>query len=371
MWSCEQICNGLVDAIVRLEGTENKKLLGCVTTLHLFAKIRPQLIVRHAITLEPYLNVKCNLNYMVRFLSCVAEILENVVPLMEHPSESFLFDLERHLMMLVLTQHMAVVQSCISCLGAIVNKLTKNYKLIRDCFNKFNATLVQSRERLVQNPNYPMEQIYTTLFRRSMFTVGLLTRYFDFTKPAVYGQGLPDAMSPKACDEMFELLMFFVTCSSLEVRKVTLQSLGHFCVKNYEYLTQPQLKDFYRDLLVNDFVQTDIKVGVLKNVLIYLNEEDQRMTENETHWSQQAKTEDLKEMGDRQAGMASRVIQLYLKEILNCFMHKEFSVRLWAMKVVEVVLAQGLVHPVQIVPYLISLSTDPETVVSGWTMILN
>lgn len=72
-------------------------------------------------------------------------------------------------------------------------------------------------------------------------------------------------------------------------------------------------------------------------------------------------------MGDKQAGMASRVIQLYLKEVMNCFMHKEFSVRLWAMKVVEVVLAQGLVHPVQIVPYLISLSTDPETVVSGWS----
>lgn len=364
VWSCEQIVNGLVDAIVRLEGGDTKKLLGCITTLHLFAKIRPQLIVRHAITLEPYLNVKCNSNYIVRFMSCVAEILENVVPLMEHPSESFLYDLERHLMMLVLVQHQTVVQSCISCLGAIVNKLTKNYKLIRDCFNKFNATLVNSREKLIQNPGYPMEQIYTSLFRRSMFTVGLLTRYFDFTKPPVYGHGLPDALSPKICDGIFDCLMFFVTCSSLDVRKVTLQALGHFCVKNYEYLTQPQLKDFYRDLLTEPTVQTDVKVCVLKNILIYLNEEDQRMTENETHWSTQAKTEDLKEMGDRQAGMASRVIQLYLKEVLNCFMHKEIAVRLWAMKVVEVVLAQGLVHPVQIVPYLISLSTDPETVVS-------
>jgi cohesin loading factor subunit SCC2 len=35
-----------------------------------------------------------------------------------------------------------------------------------------------------------------------------------------------------------------------------------------------------------------------------------------------------------------------------------------AMRVVEIVLRQGLVHPVQIVPYLICLSTDPETEVS-------
>lgn len=194
-----------------------------------------------------------------------------------------MYDLEKHLMMLVLVQHMTVVQSCIACLGAIVNKLTKNYKLIRDCFNKFNMTLVQCREKLVQDPGYPLEQIYTSLFRRSMFTVGLLTRYFDFTKPAVYGQGQADGLSPKICDAIFDCLMFFVTCSSLDIRKSTLQALGHFCVKNYEYLTQPQLRDFYRDLLVSEFVQTDVKVCVLKNILIYLNEEDQRITENETH----------------------------------------------------------------------------------------
>lgn len=365
VWSCEQICNGLVDTIVQLEGSDSRKLLGCITTLHLFAKVRPHLIVRHAITLEPYLNIKCNSNYIVRFMSSVAEILEHVVPLMEHPSESFLYDLERHLMMLVVVQNQTVVQSCIACLGAIVNKLTKNFKLIRDCFNKFYASLVQCRDKLVQEPNYPLELIYKSVFRRSIFTVGLLTRYFDFTQPAVYGENATDGLNPKICDHIFEILMFFVTCSNLDIRRITLQALGHFCVKNYEYLTLPQLKDFYKELLTSDTVENDIKVCVVKNILIYLNEEDHRMDENEKDWLKQAKNEDLKEMGDQKAGMASRVIQLYLKEILNCFMNHEFSVRLWSMKVVEVVLSQGLVHPVQIVPYLISLSSDPETVVSG------
>lgn len=78
----------------------------------------------------------------------------------------------------------------------------------------------------------------------------------------------------------------------------------------------------------------------------------------------QSKTEDLKEMGDISSGMSSRVIQIYLKEILNCFLNGDFNVRLMAMRVIEIVLRQGLVHPVQIVPYLICLSTDPETEVS-------
>jgi cohesin loading factor subunit SCC2 len=75
----------------------------------------------------------------------------------------------------------------------------------------------------------------------------------------------------------------------------------------------------------------------------------------------QSKTEDLKEMGDISSGMSSRVIQIYLKEILNSFLFRDFNVRIMAMRVIEIVLRQGLVHPVQIVPYLICLSTDPET----------
>lgn len=137
--ACQQLTDGLVNAIIRHEGGDNddqKKVLASITTLNLLSKVRPQLLVKHAITLEPYLNVRGHLKHIVRFVSYVAEILEQVVPLMEHPSESFLADLETHLMMLVCSHNQSVVNSCMSCLGAIVNKITKNYKLIRDCFSR-------------------------------------------------------------------------------------------------------------------------------------------------------------------------------------------------------------------------------------------
>lgn len=56
---------------------------------------------------------------------------------MDHPSEVFLADLESHLMMLIVTQSRTIVLSCVSCLSTVVNKITKNYKLIRDCFSKY------------------------------------------------------------------------------------------------------------------------------------------------------------------------------------------------------------------------------------------
>lgn len=69
-------------------------------------------------------------------------------------------------------------------------------------------------------------------------------------------------------------------------------------------------------------------------------------------------------MGDVTSGMASTVIQAYLKAVLDSFIHPNILVRHAALKVISLILAQGLVHPVQIVPYLICMSTDAEQKVS-------
>lgn len=53
-------------------------------------------------------------------------------------------------------------------------------------------------------------------------------------------------------------------------------------------------------------------------------------------------------MGDVSSGMASTVIQLYLKEILQSYLHNDLCVRQAALKVIQLVLQQGLVHPVQV-----------------------
>lgn len=68
-----------------------------------------------------------------------------------------------------------------------------------------------------------------------------------------------------------------------------------------------------------------------------------------------SKKENLKEMGDVSSGMASTVIQLYLKGILNSFLHTSVQVRQAVLKVIQLILAQGLVHPVQVLKFIIYL----------------
>lgn len=55
---------------------------------------------------------------------------------MEHPGDAFLAELESHLMTLIVTSRQIVMHSCVACLGGVINKLTKNYPLVRDCFQK-------------------------------------------------------------------------------------------------------------------------------------------------------------------------------------------------------------------------------------------
>ncbi|XP_068142323.1 nipped-B protein isoform X2 [Drosophila tropicalis] len=356
--ACQQLADGLVDRLIELEDTDNVRMLGCITTLHLLAKVRPQLLVRHAITIEPYLNIKCHSGTAAKFICAVADILEKVVPLVNNASESFLASLEEHLMLLVVSRNQAEVTSCVSCLGAVVNKITKNFKLIRDCFQKFYKILDVSRNQVILN-NYSVDNIYTPSFRRSLFTIGILMRYFDFKTPIALGEtnaGLPLSI----CDDVFECLMFFCGCSNQEIRKQSLISLGSFCVMNDDYLKRSELKKFYCDLLSSTTNNAAIKIICMRNIWIYLTESEMFMHNKEKEWEKQSKHEDLKEMNDVSSGMASCIIQLYLEEILECFLNRDDSVRLWAVKVVQIVLRQGLVHPVRMVPFLICLSTDSK-----------
>ena len=91
-----------------------------------------------------------------------------------------------------------IVQSCIHCLGAVVNNVTQNYTLVRDCFQKFfsescsntcpssslsghlSTVLLEKVKALhSQNPQNSQLKALRPSLLRSAFTVGLLCKHFD------------------------------------------------------------------------------------------------------------------------------------------------------------------------------------------------
>ena len=154
--------------------------------MFLFARIRPLLLVEHVQTLSPYLSVTVRTKSDQYIISYVARTLELTVPLLKHPSEIFLSQLEESSVKLILLYDKKVMEACLSCLGSIVNDVTKNYKLIRDCFTQYFGWMSKYRQVHEKDPEDPRLPESLPKFRRAMFTVGLLLRHFDFDNKELY-----------------------------------------------------------------------------------------------------------------------------------------------------------------------------------------
>ncbi|KAM4708198.1 nipped-B-like protein isoform 2-T2 [Discoglossus pictus] len=362
--ACTQLVDNLVEHILKYEeslsDSDNKSvnpgwLVACITTLFLFSKIRPQLMVKHAMTIQPYLTTKCSTQNDFIVICNVAKILELVVPLMEHPSETFLATIEEDLMKLIIKYGMTVVQHCVSCLGAVVNKVTQNYKFVWACFNRYYGALLKLKSQHQEDSNSTILTTNKPALLRSLFTVGALCRHFDFDQEDFKGSSKVNIK-----DKVLELLMYFTKHSDEEVQTKAIIGLGFSFIMHPILMFEVEVKNLYNNILSDKNCSVNLKIQVLKNLQTYLQEEDTRMQQADRDWKKLSKQEDLKEMGDISSGMSSSIMQLYLKQVLESFFHTQSSVRHFALNVIALTLNQGLIHPVQCVPYLIAMGTDPE-----------
>lgn len=360
--ACVQLVDNLVEHILKYEeslaenkGVNSTRLVACITTLYLFSKIRAQLMVKHAMTMQPYLTTKCNTANDFMVICNVAKILELVVPLMEHPSETFLATIEEDLMKLIIKHGMTVVQHCVSCLGAVVNKVTHNYKFVWSCFQKFYAAVNRMKTQHQDDPNSTTLPANKSVLLRSLFTVGTLARHFDFDLEEFKGTS-----KVVIKEKVLELLLYFTKHKDEEVKTKAIIGLGFLVIMHPSQMFVPEVKTLYNGILADSNSSINLKIQILKNLQTYLQEEDSRMQEADREWKKLSKQEDLKEMGDISSGMSSSIMQLYLKQVLEAFFHNQSSVRHFALSVIALTLNQGLIHPVQCVPYLIAMGTDPE-----------
>merc|ERR1719410_2989826 len=363
--ACQQIVDCLIEQVLKTEEQnmrefdpdgslsnsvgQSHRIVACLTTCFLFAKTRAQLLVNHVQTLQPYLNVKCQTQGDYQIISNVARTLELVVPLIEHASEIFLSQLEEAMIKLVILHDKTVVAACLSCLGSVVNNVTKNFTLIRDTFKKYFSNIVTFKRVYEKDPRDHRLPRSTPMFRRSLFTVGLLLRHFDFTLEELYA-GLEWGSETKMT--VFETIYYFLEHESTDVQNDTLGALGFICIRHYDLMMDERLKQKYISILTsrNHSINhmTRHKITVLQNIETYLVEEEIRMIAQDKKWKEYQEKENLKEMGDVTSGMASTVIQIFLSSILDSFIHPSVQVRHVALRVIQLILGQGLVHPVQI-----------------------
>ncbi|XP_064386068.1 nipped-B-like protein isoform X2 [Halichondria panicea] len=354
------ICQKMVDCLVQkvLTHDENVKgekmdLVSCAKTLHLFCSLRPSLLLSHVSTLHHYLG--STTDAMVPLY--MARILKDVVPLMDRPSPSFLAALEGNIVKIIMNYGPILIASGVECLGAIVNRVTHNYGLVHDCYARFTNCMNSMRVIRSTTPNDSHWQSHRGSLLRSIFTVGVMCKYFNMeTVPVKEGTTRPSAK------QVYSNLLYFIINGDKELQIKATQGLGLLTIRYPEMMLKPEVKKLYFEWLARDSDPAK-KMQVLRNILNYLKEVETKlqMADTQATLSEVEKT-DLLEFGDQHSSVSSSIAQTFLTPILEAMLHSDWAVRNGAIKSVVQIMHQGLVHPNQCVPYLIVMSTDNEAV---------
>ncbi|KFD48385.1 LOW QUALITY PROTEIN: hypothetical protein M513_10737, partial [Trichuris suis] len=373
--AAKQIVSCLVENVMvieeRLVDSSNSKsyqrLLFCLSTIYVFSKVEPRLMVPYIETMQPYLSMHCTNVGENSVLNQVMKIVEMVVPLIEHPNIAFLKQIEEALSSLITKSIASVVQAAISCLAVIV-PLTKDYSVVVDIFNKFRNILEKVQSQCdEESSTLPCPPTFRPAILRALFTLGLVCRYFDIDSL------LPVDNSTKSTwkDQVFRQLLFFACRDADDVRARAIAGLGSFCIGHPDCLLQKELTDFYLQVLTSTGSMGKFRVQVLRNLEMFLIEEEQKMLQSYAQWEKNRASENLKEMGESTSGLSSTVIQSYLRAVLDCFYSMSCEVRKTACEVIVRTLQQGLIHPGQCMPCVIAMTTDPvEEIRSSSSSIL-
>lgn len=134
------------------KGVNSGRLVACITTLFLFSKIRPQLMVKHAMTMQPYLTTKCSVSIELSYFSFLYKSCISILNL-----EFTLCHSHFHWQMIVIFTD----RSTVSCTQGHVLIFVTNYlqTLFFWCtINKVQAPLLF--KLLKPNPQYMLDKCW-------------------------------------------------------------------------------------------------------------------------------------------------------------------------------------------------------------------
>ena len=334
------------------------EILSAITTIWLFSKVCPNLLLNHISTLHPYLSTKCTTQLDIMVLSKVVQIIELVLPKLSNPSESLLTKIEEDLTKNILQNNAAVVGPCVSCLSAVIHKHSNNQTLAQDLFKKFFNVLDNYTQALSSNPDYLKQAGVRPRLLRALFTCGLFAKHFSFLEQK---------------DQLYHILIRFVrqnqaTADSPQARDTdvllkALTGLGFMFERNPQFSLRQDTIEIYRSMLRcaygSEEYQEMVQCQVLKNMTNYLSDEFNSEMNNTINWSKENLKSMSSEDGDANS-LQSSIIQCYLGEVLRCTLSAIINVRRAAVNVIHIIHNGGHVHPLQLVPFLIAMSSDDD-----------
>ncbi|CAF5124953.1 unnamed protein product, partial [Rotaria sp. Silwood1] len=183
-------------------------------------------------------------------------------------------------------------------------------------------------------------------------------------------------------EDIFQLFMFFIERPDSVIKLKSLVGLGFFLQRYGQYLIEDTIRQLYNTYLLDRRPSAaQLRCQVLINLEEYFRDCIRRMAEQDIDYlhlptttttttninddensndAHQITGANLKDTTDIHSEMASSIAQCYLRIVLDTYLSEDEIIRQCVRKVVTCILEQGLVHPVQFIPFLIAMTTDRD-----------
>ncbi|XP_068654009.1 sister chromatid cohesion protein SCC2 isoform X2 [Aristolochia californica] len=350
---CELMCRCLLERILQVEEATNQEIevlaLPYVLALHAFCVVDPMLCApasdpsQFVVTLQPYLKSQADNRSVAQLLESIIFVIDAVLPLRK-PAHSIVEELEQDLKQMIFRHSfLTVVHACIRCLCSLSKIAGKGASVVENLIQVFFKHLdslgIDNKQQV----------------GRSLFCLGLLIRYGH---ELMMGRGSHDIQVVKC----LTLLKNYLDTDDFSIKLRALQSLGSVLIARPEYMLEKDIGNLVHMALSSES-EPLIKIQELQNLHDYLVDTESKMgtdhaIESGTHAPESTRVPVAAGAGD--TNICGGIIQLYWNNILERCLDVNDQVRQYAVKIIEIVLRQGLVHPITSVPYLIALETDPQ-----------
>eukprot|EP00047_Mylnosiga_fluctuans_P005246 m.239289 g.239289 ORF g.239289 m.239289 type:complete len:1575 (+) comp13460_c0_seq1:142-4866(+) len=370
----------LMKFIIDLQGSSAKvpvRLQGCLAALDAFCKTSPKLLVSHALILLPYLHmpkwkgdtkeetqdVHKIVFYSARILSVT--IPEMTKPGVRAPSNSDLKTLEEDLTSLIFNApFFDVIEMSVACLASSVTYLTFNYELARQTVEKFYNYLRSEAD----GKHLGNDQQRHKIVERALYSCGLLCQHIAFESEKereVNAREIERRLNETSIlDVVFLLLLHYADKHKEEdVRVKALTGLGFIFLTHPLLMARKQVITLFEGILKGGSIK--LKLQVVKNIKRYLSEEDAKLAKAEAEQAQEpspAFNEQLTiaKIGGQDHGVSSVLIGRLAPEIHKITLSPNKELRQNCLRVVQIILNQGLVNPMHWIEVLVALTADPE-----------
>ncbi|KAL6961216.1 Sister chromatid cohesion protein 2 [Sarracenia purpurea var. burkii] len=360
---CELMCKFLLERILQVEEMNTEEVeahtLPYVLLLHAFCVVDPTLCApasdpsQFVVTLQPYLKsqgLHVDNRVVAQLLESIIFVIDSVLPLLRKLPQNVAEELEQDLkQMIVRHSFLTVVHACIKCLCCVSKLAGKGSAvveyLVHVFFKHLDALGFDNKQQI----------------GRSLFCLGLLIRY---------GNSLlsTSCSSNRNIDMNNSLNLFkkYLHAEDFVIKARSLQALGYVLIARPEYMLEKDVRKILEATLSSG-TDVRLKMQALQNIYEYLLDAESQMgmemdktSNGDFDHSIDAGHSVPVAAGAGDTNICGGIIQLYWDNILGRCLDVNEQVRQSALKIVEIVLRQGLVHPITCVPYLIALETDPQ-----------